>query len=204
MVKTNYLIFDFDGVLGDTKNEIVKALQNVLQVDEQVADKMLKKQMMQNPHLNSSDNSISLDVKNAVLKEFTRLQKTQSHLFVEFIDCITKIPNTRLAVVTSSLSEGVEFLLNKESDLEFDYIRTSEDNFSKVVNVNFVLDQWGIKSDQAYFFTDTVSDVLELKEIFINRNLFGCSWGYHDLATLLTVLSQTQILTQFKDIQQLF
>ena len=57
--------------------------------------------------------------------------------------------------------------------------------------------------EDAYFFTDTVSDVKELGNVMDKNKIYGCAWGYQSAEKLSTVLDKNHILNNFSDIQKI-
>ena len=59
---------------------------------------------------------------------------------------------------------------------------------------------WNIDISEAYYFTDTQTDVKELRDIMDPGKIIGCAWGYQGYDKLLEVLPASQILREFSDI----
>ncbi len=200
---TKYLIFDFDGVIGDTYDLMLETMMEVLNIQSPQAKKLIEQFSYTNIRTNSSAETKKLDLKQ-VGKIFTEKLISQGYLFHGLIKEISKLSNLRLAIVTSGWPIGVHKMLEQAPDLVFDYVLTSQDSPSKIINVKQILSNWQVDSDKVIYFADTVSDISELGEIFANQNMIGCSWGYHGLDILKTVLPDSQILVEPEDFARLF
>lgn len=198
-----YLIFDFDGVLGNTLkpwNEVIKEVDG-LSDDEIVVrnDKVFSKST------HTRDFTFSKE-------ELNKMNEWVSHrgglvaqkgfdLFDGFIDEIKKIPDTKMAVVSSGSFHYIKPKL-ENCGLTFSHILTFEDHHSKEEKVESICKDWAIPLEQVYFFTDSISDVLELERILDRNKIYGCSWGYQGHAKLATVLDEEHIFDKFSDVQK--
>lgn len=200
-----YLIFDFDGVLADTYDPRMEVLlergdrtkAEILQATDQY--------FTTSPHtrdLNLSE-KVLLDRKERVIKFGTSLQQKGFNLFNGFIEELKKIQDTKMAVVSSGSSVYINEKL-ENCGLEFSHILTFEDHHSKEEKVEQICKDWNIPVKDAYFFTDTVSDVNELGNIMDKNKIYGCAWGYQGHEKLATALDDNHILDNFSDIQKIF
>jgi pterin-4a-carbinolamine dehydratase len=192
MNDTKYLIFDFDGVLGDTLHSTITLYCQEFQVDYEETIKTMKYDF----------DKIKVNITPEYLNKLSEYSLKNSKLFTEFFHQIAKIQNARLAIISLGNEDHVNGLLKHYPDLKFDMILCGWANFSKVDRVNKILSYWGVDVDKAYFFADTLNDIHDLKHIFTNNNLLGCSWGYHGKEILLAELPESQILDQFSDIHK--
>lgn len=200
-----YLIFDFDGVLGDTdgpRAEIIKEMEG--KTDAQIATEK-DKYFTKSPHTRGANLS---QKQLAEIKEWTAtygnlLHQRGFNLFGGFIEEIKKIGNKKIAVVSSGSSAYIKPKL-ENCGLEFFRVLTFEDHHSKEEKVEIICAEWGIPMKVAYFFTDTISDVKELENIMDRDKIYGCAWGYHGAQKLSAVLDTNHILLEFSDIQEIF
>ena len=79
------------------------------------------------------------------------------------------------------------------SDLDFTHILTFEDNPLKEEKVEMMRRDWNVDIKDIHYFTDTKTDVIELKEMLGDR-IIGCSWGYNGYFGLLEVLPEEERL----------
>jgi small GTP-binding protein len=207
---TRFLIFDFDGVIcdgldSDLEADIIRGREKGL--DKEEAEKDFWQYFEKPSHTKKHD--LSPEEKEKIVKDhqFIATLRFQSRkrtkLFTDFISEIKKIDNTRIAIVSSSSTIFINKLLEK-TNLDFDLVLGIEDSVSKEEKIEQVCDFWEIEEKEAYYFTDTKTDVLELEKYLDNTKIIGCSWGYHNFEKLSEVLPQSQILREFNDIQKLF
>ena len=128
---------------------------------------------------------------------------SQNTVFKIFIDSIKELIGCKFAIVSS----GGELYVKKyasEFGIEFDQILTIEDSLSKEDKVETVCHSWKIEVKDCYYITDTVSDVLELREIMNESKILGVSWGWSGIDNLKKVLPQNQIMFDQQDILKYF
>jgi leucyl-tRNA synthetase len=205
--KTKYFIFDFDGVLGDTREVAIKARMNVFGfTTREEAEKDLMQYFEQKPdHARDAYRSperIAEDL-DWVRRYGEGIIALKPPLFKNFIKEIKKYKNVRLAVVSSGSEKYVKPLL-KKSGLVFTHILSFEDHHSKEEKIELICRDWKIDVQSVYYFTDTKADVYELENILDRKKIIGCAWGYHNFEKLNEVLSEKQILKDFKDIHRFF
>jgi len=197
-----YLIFDFDGVLGDTLHQarLIKAkMEN--KSYEQVVDEV-QKQFNNTVHSKKDNPS---DQKMLKILKWTHdfsylLSKTDFPLFTGFIEEIKKIENTKNAIVSS----GSKFYIDKVASvgIDFTHILDLFDHHSKEEKILQICRDWKVDIKDIYYLTDTQSDVKELIDIMDPAKIIGCSWGFQGYDKLSEVLPQNQILKEFSDIHK--
>ena len=204
-VYMKYLIFDFDGVLADTIEQRHRAVQELERQTRGEVEQSGDEYANNSPHTRSSDFSDSqLEEWRIWMKRYGDLQNEYGfELFHKFINEIAGIKDVKLAVVSSGSNVYIIPKL-KTIKLIFDHILTFEDHHSKEEKVERICEDWGISVKDAYFFTDTISDVKEVGNIMDKNKIYGCSWGYQGKEKLGTVLDQNHILNDFSDIQKIF
>ena len=202
--KTKYLIFDFDGVLADTWQSTVQSVAEIDQTTLEIATERIlethQKPMSEDrpaqPNMADRISRILVLNKLVVEKGF--------ELFVGFLKEIEAISNTRIAIVSSGSREHLIAPVLSKFNLKFDFVLGIEDHVSKVEKVKEISQKWKVDINDVYFFTDTVSDVVELEPILNKEKLIGCSWGWHGKQRLESVLNSEQILNNFSDIHRIF
>jgi small GTP-binding protein len=203
--ETKHLIFDFDGVIGDTEKAVIKSLQEKHNLSSADAKKWNINYFSSTQH-SSRDEVDEDNVKQSYQQRHNILIKhiaSEGGLFDKFLDNILQIPDTRLAIVTSNYKSVVKDLLGEKAK-KFDLILDLDDSLSKEVKIAKVCKKWKVDRSKVYYFTDTISDVIELREYMDARKIVGCSWGFLGKKLLLTVLPNKQILNDFDDINGYF
>ncbi|MBC7836553.1 class I tRNA ligase family protein, partial [Acetobacteraceae bacterium] len=208
-----YLIFDFDGVIGDTIEAAVQAHVDMKPVDkhptyaslEEARAAMQEYASKKPTHVR--DHTLTPEALAAEyewVKSFGLAMKDlNASLFEEFIDEILKIPNAKIAVVSSGSNHYVKPLIEK-SRLTPTHVLAFEDHHSKEEKVEQIAKEWGVPISDVWYFTDTKADVYELENLLSKEHLIGCAWGLAGKEELESVLPREQVLESFADIHRLF
>lgn len=205
--KTKYLIFDFDGVLGNTFEKCMDVFVKLGIKDslEEAREEMLT--YARNKPRHTRDTTMTpqeLENEYSWMKDFgAAMHKENIELFDEFIDEVLKLENTKIAVVSSGSKLYIGPTLEK-SKLEPTHVLTFEDHHSKEEKVEMIAREWGVPLEEVFYFTDTKADVYELTAILPKKQIIGCAWGYLGKEELEAVLPREQLLENFSDIHQLF
>ncbi len=205
--KTKYLIFDFDGVLGDTKMPSLKVFVNMGEtkteqeaLEDQIAYFSRKPKYVKDHNLTAQQ----IQEKSDWVKRFgDELVKVGFSLFDGFIEVIKEMPKTKIAIISSGSSVAMKVSGIKEK-LSATHILSFEDHHSKEEKIEQVCKDWGVSLKDVYYFTDTKSDVYELENCLDRKKIIGCAWGYCGYDLLKEVLPEKQILKEFAEIQTLF
>lgn len=200
-----YLIFDFDGVLADSWELLVNFQKDVDNVKKEEIEAKFKEYFLQPKH----SKKVDFDQEKQA-KQQARLDAVIPHygsdifpLFQGFVDEVAKINTEYLAIVSSGSNK---YLLptTATTPLKFTHVLGFEDHHSKEEKVETICKDWGVSPQEIYYFTDTVSDVIELRDFIDSTKIIGCSWGFHGYETLSTVLPKEQLLVEFEDVHNLF
>jgi predicted alpha/beta hydrolase family esterase/ADP-ribose pyrophosphatase YjhB (NUDIX family) len=204
--KKKYLIFDFDGVFGDTYDAWVKAQAQFLNISLYEAKKIVTNHTSKPQH--SNKNNLSENDLNKKILEFYKIleiMKTFDYsLFHGFIEEVKKIPNIQMAVVSSGSREIIIKPLLQKENLIFTHILGLEDHHSKEYKIEQICRDWNINIKEIYYFTDTRSDILELQDCMDKTKIIGCSWGWEGEKKLLELLPKNQVLNNFGDVHKIF
>lgn len=205
MNNTKYLIFDFDGVLADSFQAIseYENLKSRHYTLEQMQAIMIAGDES-NKFFDPDKDQLKIAFRKGMLVEFAQHMKYKEiPLFLDFLDLIHKLENTKLAIVSSNSSELIKHLLGKVEH-DFEYILGVEEDYLKSDKIKFICDKWGVTIDDIIYFTDTQRDVYQLENHMDKSKIYGCSWGWHGYERLAKVLPKENILVEFDDIKKLF
>lgn len=138
----NYLIFDFDGVLGDTFEPLVKINAEVDGTDlEKARLKILSYYENKTPHGKDKTPEEVSKWLNFYEVLGRRLIDSDFKLFDDFINELRFLKDVKLAVVSSAHSAPIKSKL-AHSDLEFTYILGFDDHHSKEVKISRICTAW--------------------------------------------------------------
>lgn len=205
IMTTKHLIFDFDGVIGNTFEAALCAKGKVDNLTKEEVAKEFDSYFTKSHHTRSSN--VSPEMLEKMLKwatDFGTLMKEQDYsLFTEFLEEAAKIENTKMAIVSSGSHIYIKPKV-KTIPLQFTHVLCFEDHHSKEEKVERVCKDWDVSVQDVYFFTDSISDVKELENIMDRNKIFGCVWGYQGYEKLATVLDEEHIFKNYSDIHKVF
>lgn len=204
--KPKYLIFDFDGVLGDTFDASLDVRVKMGAKDRVEALKILEKYFDNKPHHTRDTPRTVEQIERDVTytkKYASIILENEVKLFKEFIAEIKKYKNAKMAVVSSGSGDYVKPAL-KNSGLKFTHVLAFEESHSKEEKIELICKDWGIDVKDVYYFTDTKADIYELENFMDRSKLIGCAWGWGGYDKLRELLPERQILSSFKDIHKFF
>ena len=195
------LIFDFDGVLADTLIPISKAYKELFNSPKSL-EEIQSEFFLDYMKSTSSANLHSENDPKKIKEELTWIKNINEkmteigfEMFPAMFDEMKNIPEARFAIVSTATEKLIRAnIINR--GIKFDLVLGCDTSLSKVEKVQMVLDKWEIPAEEAYYFTDTVSDVLELKELLNPERIIGASWGWHGFELLKTVLPAHQIMDE--------
>ncbi len=179
MNKQKFILFDFDGVIADSTSvafEINQKLLPGLTIDEfrLAANGNINDWAKKHRIKNSEE-----DLGQSFFKEYRARVENDIKLF----DGMDKVIETlaqdyNLTVVSSSLTDIIQKFLNRYhlSDY-FIQIMGNEIHLKKKIKIEMILNEYGVKSDDCVFITDTLGDVHEAGQLKIPS--IGVSWGLH-------------------------
>ncbi len=204
MNQTKYLIFDFDGVLADSFQAISEyeySKSDNITLQEIQAKMLLSDES--NQFMNPEIDQLKIEFRKGLMTEAANhLIKKEIPLFLDFLEEINKIENTKLAIVTSNASKFVRYALG-DIQHNFEYILGVEDDYLKSDKIKFICDNWGVDIGDIVYFTDTQRDVHQLENHMDKSKIYGCAWGWHGMERLMKVLPKENILEKFEDIHNL-
>lgn len=199
----HHLIFDFDGVIADTY-EVAKFAHTEIRDKNKDSGVFVSLDQYSATKPNHSRNHIlttdeMLGLKSKV-NEFGHILKRQGFdLFDDFVDKIRDLGVQNQAVVSSGSQSYILPALEK-TGLEFTHVLAFEDHHSKEEKIELICRDWEIEVTEVYYFTDTLADIYELRDILHPEKLIAVSWGYCTKEQLLTELSPENILNTASDL----
>jgi HAD superfamily hydrolase (TIGR01549 family) len=203
-----HIIFDFDGVLARSLEDDTKALI-MLGTYPDLTPEQINHQTVESYQEIKYAKLISLgktetDKKIAWCKEYAKcVLSYENTIYWEFVKAVKNIKNAKLAIVTSGSVYFIKVFVDR-FEIEFNQILTIEDGISKEDKVEKACKNWKIDVKDCYYITDTVSDVLELRDLVGINKIYGCAWGWYGLERLRQVLPSNQIFVEFEDILNCF
>lgn len=200
------LIFDFDGVLGDTYEQgldVRMVVNDYKNLDEARADAQNYFTKKPNHTRNHTLTREELQKSYEWVKRYGELLHEKGFgLFDNFIEEIKRLKEVNKAVVSTGSQIYVLPAMAKV-DTEFTHILAYEDHHSKEEKIELVCRDWGVPLDDVYYFTDTLADVYELRDLLHKDKLIGVTWGYCTKEQLLTELPPQNILDTPEDLAKI-
>lgn len=199
-----YLIFDFDGVLGDTKMASAKATAVVDNVDVQAGLAANARYARTKPNhvRNHSLTEHEMESIHSWTAHFGDLMRESDFpLFTDFIREIEALDTKYKAVVSSGSQKYVIPSLEK-TNIVPTHILAFEDHHSKEEKIELICKDWEIDIADVFYFTDTLADIYELRAMLSKEKLIGVSWGYCTAAELAQELDEKYILKTPADIHK--
>ncbi|MEI7652668.1 MAG: HAD hydrolase-like protein [bacterium] len=200
-----HLIFDFDGVLGDSKQAIAETHIEVGDVSNMQGAELMMEQYFTSkaPLAKEKSNPLALAKKLEWFSRFSPILLRKGIPFFDgFISEIASISApVRLSVVTSGSHIFIDSFV-RQIPLSFDHVLCFEDSPSKESKIGTICQNWHVSEKDVYYFTDTNADVHELEHQLTRTKLAGCAWGYVGAKWLEKVLPTDQILYKFSDLHQ--
>lgn len=172
------IIFDFDGVLGDTWAMNLEVCQ--------MFKPHLTEESFRNHHNGNVYKSKELNF-NKEDEEFHAKEMKKrfedKHLFPFKKDLPNLAKIYKLFVVSSTNEQSLETYLTFGNLLPlFSEVMGKYAHTSKVEKFKMIFEKYNLLPEECLFFTDTLGDIREASEV--NLPVVGVTWGYHDFYTL--------------------
>ncbi len=129
------------------------------------------------------------------------LHKLGYSLFEEFVRVVESIPTKYKAIVSSGSQVTVIPALSK-TNINPTHILAYENHHSKEEKIEIIAKDWGVNTEEIFYFTDTLADVFELQSLISEDKLIGVTWGYCTKEELLRELIAECILDEPSDIHK--
>ncbi len=177
-MKYKTLIFDFDGVIADTK-QIAFQILSELEPTATMSD--VEELSMGNVY----ESNKFLFTKQT-LNYYDKRQKEllTPNLIFDIVQYIRRLSQThKLFIISSSDEILIETFLTKHSVLNcFTKIYGKKTHFSKVIKFKMLFKEQNITPTECVFITDTLGDLYEAQEVHVPS--IAVSWGYHSQSIL--------------------
>jgi FMN phosphatase YigB (HAD superfamily) len=200
MKKIKYVIFDFDGVIGNTWEANIQASVNLWGKSREETIKRSLEYFSKRPYHAKGSTEEDVIRKNKFMSEFApEMNRIAFGLFEDFVKEIINIKNIKYAIVSSGSKIYIlPSLIN--SKLVPTHILCSKESHSKEEKIELICKDWEIDIKDSIYITDTQADVYELQDMIGLENIYGCAWGFQGREALLQVLPKSQILNNVGDL----
>ena len=191
------LIFDFDGVIGNTTEAAILAhMQFNQQPTREAAIDTINHYCAHKPN-HTRDHTLT-ETELADAYKWTAgfgqaMHEIGFELFNDFVNEIESIESHNKAVVSSGSQIYVLPALVK-TNIAPTHILAFEDHHSKEEKIEIICKDWGVNLDEVHYFTDTLADIYELQNFIAKDKLIGVTWGFCTKEQLLTELLPEHIL----------
>lgn len=175
------VIFDFDGVIIDSKQSMISYNQKRFH-DYSLVD-------LQNTGHNQSfftgskmfnerKRDLSEEEKLKYHNDFV-LEKAESKLFDGILDLLSRLKEKYFLFINTSAKEETSEALILKYNLRslFDKIYRKEDSLDKAEKFQMIMDEYSFLKEDIVFVTDTTGDVLEAHNLEIAT--IAVTWGFH-------------------------
>ena len=170
------IIFDFDGVLGDTfelNYSTFKYFFPEITIKE-----------FQDIHNGNIFNNKYLDINLEEYAKIANSKLNEKHLFPFVKELLEKLSNRfNLFIVSSGTDEKIVKILNFDNcEKYFEKIMGHKVHKCKEEKIKMIFNEYGIKNEDCFFVTDTLGDLKYGQKLKIKT--IAVDWGYHDMEIL--------------------
>ncbi|MEM1312825.1 MAG: HAD hydrolase-like protein [Patescibacteria group bacterium] len=187
------IIFDFDGVFGDTLEPVTEFLTKFSWKSKSKVRSDILKLLMSN----RQETRLQRYFKDRLaLKLETYLVGYGNCLFEDRLKEVSQLQAPK-AILSNNYSFICKRLLGSYTSL-FDLIIGDGEADTKVKGFELIFQNPKFAKSSTIFITDTVGDILEARKVLRKNQIYGVSWGFHDSELLKSYLTPGHILTDFK------
>ena len=195
------IVFDFDGVFGNTWDSTLKTYMSINNLDDRLSvenelknNRLVKSRYSEKIVYSREEVQSNMDYRQ---REYNLKSQMPKMYFNQFIEVVRKLPEgCKLAILSSAHQLILEEFV-KDSGLNFSHVIGFREDFSKEKYLSQIIKDWGVNAEEVYFVTDTIRDVLEVKNIIPYANIIGTMWGYQGYSYLRSVLPDSNILLTY-------
>lgn len=192
--KYKHFIFDFDGVICDSLQLAIQIFNEIRAQKFPQLPEVKSKQDMTIVYSGLLKNCLNEWIGQEGTKEFFNLHsaKMQDSIqllkpFDDVIDIMNSLGRKNLSIVTSSYSQAVINILEKDPNFELETIYKilgRELHKSKTDKINDILRDLNITNTDSIYIGDLVSDIIYCKDVPID--IISVGYGYHTSQYLKT------------------
>jgi phosphoglycolate phosphatase-like HAD superfamily hydrolase len=198
MITNMIYVFDFDGVLANTKELYVKFLSKAPFMNEEKARATIEKNTLKY----EPSSMISHILEKFFLGELEKhLGEDPTHLlFIERVQELYKLEGRKF-VMSKNQPHFMKKILGNHAELFVDLYGM---DFAKTkgIGIEKILESEHLTPVDCIFITDTVSDILEVENVVLNENLFAVDWGYCSEKDLRKYVRSENFLSDFTGLKR--
>jgi phosphoglycolate phosphatase-like HAD superfamily hydrolase len=197
------IIFDFDGVFGNSWNSTVHAnMQMTNNENKSQVEAELRNVRLVIPRYTEKEKITENEFEQLIKfrnEEYKIKDSFGNFYFNEFINVVRQLPEgSRLAIVSTAHQDALNKFV-EYSKLHFTHVIGFQKNFSKIKFIKEIINEWRVLPEDVFFVTDTIRDVVEIKNILPLDKIVGVNWGFHGYSFLRTVLPDASIIMKATD-----
>jgi HAD superfamily hydrolase (TIGR01549 family) len=189
-------VFDFDGVLANTKKLFVSYLAKAPFMDEKKALLTIEKNSLKY----EPSSLISHILEKFFLGELEKHlgENPADLLFIDRVQELYKLEGRKF-VLSKNQPHFIKKILENHADLFID-IYGMDFAKTKGLGIQKILESEQLKPEDCIFITDTVSDILEVENVVLKENLYAVDWGYCTENDLRKYVKRERYLSDFKSL----
>jgi phosphoglycolate phosphatase-like HAD superfamily hydrolase len=187
-------VFDFDGVLADTKELFVSYIAKAPFMNEKKARAAIEKNSMRY----EPSSLITRILEKLFLGELEKHlgSKPTDLLFYDRVQELYALEGRKF-VLSKNQPHFIKKILGNHAELFVDLYGM---DFAKTkgIGISQILESENLTPNECVFITDTVSDILEVENVILKTNLYAVDWGFCSENDLLKYVEKQNFLSDFK------
>jgi phosphoglycolate phosphatase-like HAD superfamily hydrolase len=206
--KQKFILFDFDGVLADTKQAIVNI---ILDNQEKFSDQKLTRKScikLLDEYFSKPKDFMKPSIMKFGLEIFKNKLNSgeiKPKINQALIEVLKTLKNTKIAIVSDNLPEILELYLNHFGIKNiFEEVIGRDEASSKSERLLNLIQKWAVNPEDIYYITDTVRDKLDLIHLLNENKILALLGGYCTDKTIKSHFQYHQILQSPTDLLNIF
>jgi beta-phosphoglucomutase-like phosphatase (HAD superfamily) len=193
------LIFDFDGVLGDTFEVSAQFIAKQARISLPRARNILIKDGLKN----RKDSSFYRFIKSWYYRKLLNFFNQSSNLIFKdrILEIQNKWPDNPKAILTRSDGRICRALLGEYQDM-FEFIIGRDRVHAKLDGLEIVTLSSRFKPENCIFFTDSVGDFKEMTAMLKPEQIYAVSWGFQPRELLQQYITPEHIVDSFEEVRE--